>query len=91
MTDQERDEARAVQDELLALAERMGYPTNDNIRVAHDVPPDVTLRALRELIFPDCVPVFRRVIRELQGLERQTSWRYSRRCTRADVVGFLTG
>jgi hypothetical protein len=64
----QRDNARAIQDKLIRLADKYGY--EDGMRVSTDLPASITLGTLRTFIYPEYLADIARVIHNLESRSR---------------------
>jgi hypothetical protein len=60
----QRQNIRALQDEILKIADRQGI--KDTMRVSRNMPANITLRQLRTSVYPEYMPELRGVLAELK-------------------------
>jgi len=66
--DPKREELRALQDDIIDLATKQGFP--EHMRVSVNMPDDVTVRSLRIMIYPEHIDTLKGVLFNLKERQR---------------------
>ena len=62
MSTEQRNGLRVLQQQVIDLGTAWGW--DPDVRISAELPPDVTLNALRDNLYPEHAATFRRILRE---------------------------